>query len=319
MILRAYRSLQEIHNISQRVAELFMWLEVQSVHGVIENGSLSGLTLFGICPRPRQDLFVQTVFGSIHHISVVPHAGLEAFKKQVAHVTSIPEDQQKLVWNGIELQELTVLLSRSSIVEVIVHVAPRCQGGGKGESSQSRIDLTQDDVLTFISWSQSSQLEIPQAAVFGNDSVLDVVSQYDTIPQLMIAMLLSLTASAAQLHRILQQEWMSTWDGFARAQSMLDRTDDAALQQAICIDCVQSLARISLQNVNLVGKSDTVRKLELAAQGRLIGLGQVHGKQGVGEGLVCRMHVGFPMPHCLVCLLQFLSRYFVPPQTFQTF
>jgi len=227
------------------------------------------------------------VYGSVHHISVVPHAGLEAFKKQVAHVTSIPEDQQKLVWNGSELQELTAFLGRSSIVEVTVHVAPRCQGGGKGESSHSRIDLTEDDVLTFISWSRASQLQIPQVPVLCNDSGLDVVSLYDTIPQLMIAMLLSLTASAAQVQRILQQEWISTWDGFARAQSLLDRTDDAALQQAICIDCVQELARISLQNVNLVSKSDTVRQLELAAQGRLVGLGQVHGKQGVGEGLVC--------------------------------
>jgi len=319
MLQYAGAALLERHSIDQCVAELLLWLQVPSLWGVKQSGLLSSSTRVGTYSWPGQDIFVQTVYGSLHHISVAPHAGLDAFKKQVADVTSIPEEQQKLVWNGSELQEVTALLSRSSIVEVIVHVAPRCQGGGKGESSQSRIDLTQDDVLTFISWSQSSQLEISQSAVRGNDNGLDVVSQYDTVPQLIIAMLLSLTASAAQLHRILQQQWMSTWDGFARAQSMLERTDDAALQQAICTDCVQELARISLQNVNLVGKSDTVRKLELAVQGRFVGLGHVHGEQGACEGLVCRMHVCFPMPHCQVCLLPLLSRFFLSPQTFQTF
>ena len=53
--------------------------------------------------------------------------------------------------------------------------------------------------------------------------------------------------------------------------------EDDNTAREIVFEVIQNFARISLQNIDVVGKSDSTRRQEVKQFGKHIGVGQVHG------------------------------------------
>ena len=57
---------------------------------------------------------------------------------------------------------------------------------------------------------------------------------------------------------------------------ILNNSYDDKASQAIALETIQDFSRISLQNADVVGKSDATRRRELEQEGKHIGQGLVH-------------------------------------------
>jgi hypothetical protein len=97
------------------------------------------------------------------------------------------------------------------------------------------------------------------------------------VPGFLLAVLMSRFRTAEDLHRLLRLDWVREWAGWREAASVLNEsTDDAELETAAG-EYAQRFSRLVLQNSDVLGRSDRLRKNELAAQGKIIGVGLVHG------------------------------------------
>ena len=133
--------------------------------------------------------------------------------------------------------------------------------------------LLQEDIDTLLSFSRPSQLQQPSAINMAGSGAFSA-DEFDFVPPLILAVLCSLVPNAARLNRVLRQDWVKEWHGWQEAAPALE--DDDIAQRA-ALSSIQDFARISLQNVNVVGKSDAVRRAELQQGGKRIGTGMVHG------------------------------------------
>ena len=137
--------------------------------------------------------------------------------------------------------------------------------------------LTHEDVLTLLSWSRPLQLGAPAPMLGAADYAVDLITDFPWVPGLVLALLVSLMPDSSRLRRMLSQDWACGWRGWGTSRAILDACSDVADEEATCLECIQDFARISLQNVDAVGKSDALRKAELQQQGKHLGVGLVHG------------------------------------------
>ena len=94
---------------------------------------------------------------------------------------------------------------------------------------------------------------------------------------LVMATLASFLPDAAQLRRLLRQDWITSWDGWQVASSIFDTCHSDETSQEVALQTIQEFSRISLQNVDVEAMSDDERKAELEAAGKYLGIGLVHG------------------------------------------
>ena len=101
------------------------------------------------------------------------------------------------------------------------------------------------------------------------------------VPEEVYGVLYSLYATAKELHTALRMEWVSKWDGWTDARTALAVVSgDVDKEFEVAAEFGQRFARRVLddaaQHLRL-GKSDSLRKAELRAEGYDVGVGRVHG------------------------------------------
>jgi hypothetical protein len=134
---------------------------------------------------------------------------------------------------------------------------------------------TETDVHILLSWSRRAYLEAPRVAVQVDDAGA-LFEEFAFVPELVLALLLSLFPNVAGLQRILRQDWITEWRGWSTSRAMLQNSADDRYSESVALERVQDVARISLQNVEVRCKSDAERRRELEAQGKIVELGLVH-------------------------------------------
>ena len=75
----------------------------------------------------------------------------------------------------------------------------------------------------------------------------------------------------------MRQDWVSSWHGWQNVSQLLENCIDDSVTEYLASQTIQDFARISVQNVNVVAKSDDARRTELTQGGKYIGVGIVHG------------------------------------------
>ena len=136
--------------------------------------------------------------------------------------------------------------------------------------------LTEVDVRTLLSWSRCARLEVPHAAAQVDDAGI-LSDEFAFVPELVLAILLSLLPNVVNLRRILRQDWIEEWRGWSTTRTMLQDCEEDRHSESVALECVQDFARISLQSVEVRCKIDAQRKRELEARGKILGVGLVHG------------------------------------------
>ena len=137
----------------------------------------------------------------------------------------------------------------------------------------SGMALLDSDISTLLSWSRPMELEMPAAPFNFDGNAEDLLDEFSLVPQLVFALLLSLVPQVEKLGRMLRQDWVRAWKGWVQ---YLENCGDGTAAEGAALECIQDFARISLQNVAVVGKSDAARRAEIQQQSKRIGQGLVH-------------------------------------------
>ena len=140
----------------------------------------------------------------------------------------------------------------------------------------SSMPLVEADVHALISMSRSSRV-LSLSANAAESDMSALMEEFAFVPLLVLAMLASIIPDARRLRRLLHQDWVRSWNGWRNANCLLDDSSDDATSETIASDIIQDFSRISLQNVDIVAKTDAVRRREVEAEGKHIGVGLVHG------------------------------------------
>ena len=224
---------------------------------------------WNILVRSReQNLLIQCLDNKTYHIKFNSYTRVSDVMSRLESLLGTPCDQQRLVWQGSLLQESDVLVQHRVVNNSILHFVPRSMGGG------GSCQLLDEDVLMCLSWSRPLELQAP--TIVNEDNFESVHDNFAFVPEMVLALLVSMGTSSQMVRRLMQQDWVSTWNGWVHFSSILDNSYDDGEVQSTALECIQSFARISLQNQEVRGKSDTTRKAEIEAQRKHIGLGQVY-------------------------------------------
>ena len=89
-------------------------------------------------------------------------------------------------------------------------------------------------------------------------------SDFPNIHPLLFALLMSVYESPGELSRVLRQDWVSGWEGWAEANSQFDMALCANDENQIAEELVVRFARISMANVSeiFISDPDRVRQLQ---------------------------------------------------------
>ena len=81
--------------------------------------------------------------------------------------------------------------------------------------------LLAGDVHTLLSLSRPLHLRAPSVSSGSND-INGIADEFAFVPPLVMATLVSFLPDAAQLRRLLRQDWTTSWNGWQFASSILD-------------------------------------------------------------------------------------------------
>ena len=96
---------------------------------------------------------------------------------------------------------------------------------------------------------------------------------YSWLPAVLFPVLLSLYRDEEQFQRVAPRGIVSTWSLWAEYEEALDIMHDVQTVADVAIDAAAILARSSLQDIIVHGKSDAARRREISATGRRRGVG----------------------------------------------
>jgi hypothetical protein len=135
---------------------------------------------------------------------------------------------------------------------------------------------TADDVSELLRFIRPLHLQVPQQLQV-KDGSTDAPREYPFVPQIILNGFASMVSDESMLHRLFRQDWAEGWHGWQDANQTLGICDDDHNRMEIALEYVQQFSRISLQNVDIVAKTDFVRRREIESEGKRIGTGLVHG------------------------------------------
>ena len=139
-----------------------------------------------------------------------------------------------------------------------------------------RVQLERIEVEPLLAMARPSFPSLMQSSVYpGLRGV--VQPDFTFVFDVLLAFLMSMYPAAEDLHRLLRLDWVREWAGWREAAAVLDQSMDDAQLEAAAGDYVQRFSRLVLQNSDVPGRSDRLRKSELVEQGKIIGVGLVHG------------------------------------------
>ena len=102
-------------------------------------------------------------------------------------------------------------------------------------------------------------------------------ADFPLIPPLLFALLMSVYDSPGELSRVLRQDWVSGWEGWAEADRRFDRALCAEDENKIAEELVVRFARVSMANVHERFISDSDRVRQLASENLHVGKGEAYG------------------------------------------
>ena len=97
-----------------------------------------------------------------------------------------------------------------------------------------------------------------------NSGPVDLLNVFDFVPDLVMGLLISLFPDETQLHRLLSQDWVRTWDGWQeweksnRNEGSIELSDDTYAEEL-----VRRLIAISMDHVVTNYPTDAERRREL--------------------------------------------------------
>ena len=102
-------------------------------------------------------------------------------------------------------------------------------------------------------------------------------SDFPDIHPLLFALLMSVYDSPGELSRVLRQDWVSDWEGWAEADRQFDSALRAEHEHKIAEELVVRFARISMANVHERFMSDPDRVRQFASENLHVGKGEAYG------------------------------------------
>ena len=161
---------------------------------------------------------------------------------------------------------LLLVSSAGQCIDFVLLTSPEMSPQGA-----SSVPLVEADVHALISMSRSSRV-LSLSANAAESDMSTLMEEFPFVPLLILAILASIILDARRLRRLLHQDWVRSWNGWRNANCLLDDSADDATSETIASDIIQDFSRISLQNVDIVAKTDAVRRREVEAEGRHIGV-----------------------------------------------
>jgi hypothetical protein len=109
------------------------------------------------------------------------------------------------------------------------------------------------------------------------------LSEFDFIPDIVLAVFLSHFPRGQELQKILRQDWARGWVGWQESQEELDTVDagvhEDATREQVDAATLHRFCRLVLANAPHYHKSDQARQDELRlTQNKVTGVGKVHGQ-----------------------------------------
>ena len=103
----------------------------------------------------------------------------------------------------------------------------------------------------------------------------DSLERFDFVPDLIPAVMMSHYQHGAEVHQMLQDDWVSEWKGWCEAREVLESAECDDQCANIPSNYLQQFSRLHLQDMSVTTKSDSHRKAELLEVGFCVGSGLV--------------------------------------------
>ena len=127
------------------------------LNGIFKNGERILLKdkLAKLASRTEEfPVYVKTLTGKEVSISVSPFDSLERVKYKIQDIEGIPPDQQRLIFQGNQLEDYELVYECDIVQESLIHLVLRLRGGGDG--GRSFVDITDEKSAINIQWSTSA-------------------------------------------------------------------------------------------------------------------------------------------------------------------
>ena len=140
------------------------------------------------------------------------------------------------------------------------------------------MDEQQRDVAQLILWSRALPAR-QQDLARDNQASAEPLSpdEFKFVPDSVLASMTSLSFDLGVARRLLKQAWVEKWLGWDEARGQLESDLPPDRAEIIIASTMQNFAHQSLENVDVVARSDEERRQELLRDGKVLGVGMPHG------------------------------------------